>query len=154
MAKKRRKQMKWIGPFQISKLLDNMMGNLARKIPPEDKSVYIVSLQHWEGKPTNKCSPLYVGSTTGKSKRFRTRIGDLIADMFGFFVGKETGHHSGGQKLYNYCKEKFVKPQALYIGWLKTSQCQRCDEGKIYKEFNDILLNKNKPNRCDNHSEK
>ena len=106
MAKKRRKQMKWIGPFQISKLLDNMMGNLARKIPPEDKSVYIVSLYRWQGKPTKKCSPLYVGSTTGKSRRFRTRIGDLIADMFGFFVEREQGHHSGGQKLYNYCKEK------------------------------------------------
>jgi hypothetical protein len=36
-----------------------------------------------------------VGGNTGGAARFCTRIGDLVADMHGFF-GNETGHHSGG----------------------------------------------------------
>src|SRR4051794_19543171 len=35
------------------------------------------------------------GGTTGKSERFRTRVGDLLADLFGFYT-TTTGHHSVG----------------------------------------------------------
>ena len=141
--------MKWIGPFRITRLLDNMMSS-SRLSPPEANSVYVISKKSWVKEPDEKCLPLYVGSNTGKSKRFRTRIGDLIADMFGFF-GEETGHHSGGEKLYKFCKEHKINPKNLYIGWLKRSQCPRCDEIEIYEKFKLNMLNKNRPALCKKH---
>jgi hypothetical protein len=61
--------------------------------------VYIVSRRQWSKTPTDAAEPLYVGGNTGGAARFCTRIGDLVADMHGFF-GNETGHHSGGITLW------------------------------------------------------
>jgi hypothetical protein len=137
--------MRWSGPYRIDKLLDNLETR-----PPEAHSVYLISKKRWNGQPTAKCIPLYVGSNTGKSGRFRTRVGDLIADMFGFF-GSETGHHSGGQTLHSHCMEHGLKPTKLYIGWLTQSDCERCDETEVYQKFKPYLLNKNHPTICRQH---
>jgi hypothetical protein len=53
--------------------------------PPEDKGVYVVTVRGWSGAPTRAAEVPYVGPT-GQSRRFRTRIGDLVADMFGFWA--------------------------------------------------------------------
>lgn len=140
--------MKWVGPFTIDELLDNCF-NKSHSWPPESNGIYVISRNKGANKPTKDCIPLYIGGNTGKSKRFLTRIGDLIADMFGFF-GEETGHHSGGQTLYKYCKENNLNPKNLYIGWLKNCQCTRCEENRIYDQLHP-LLNKSRPPKCSRH---
>ena len=140
--------MQWVGPFTIDELLDRMMES-ANQRPPEAKGVYLISQKPWNWKPTAECNPLYVGSNTGKSKRFRTRIGDLIADLFGFF-GEETGHHSGGETIHEYCMEHRINPKELYIGWMKVVGCLRCTECKFYEQLKPSL-NKNRPSRCNDH---
>jgi len=111
--------MSWSGPFTIGELLKKCLDNSFPR-PSESSGVYLISRKSWEGQPSEGCDPLYVGSNTGESKRFRTRLGDLIADMFGFF-GTETGHHSGGQTLHGYCMQEKMNPKELYIGWLRTA---------------------------------
>jgi hypothetical protein len=141
--------MKWIGPYTIDELLDSfLMPSHPR--PPEVNGVYLISQSTWNGQPTNDCTPLYVGSNTGVSRRFRTRIGDLIADAFGFF-GNETGHHSGGQTLHAYCRKNQLNPKKLYIGWAEECKCVRCAENKLYDQFKPSLLNKNRPSQCKKH---
>jgi len=140
--------MNWIGPYTIDNLLDNFLKPSHTKLP-EANGVYLISQRPWSEEPTIKCIPLYVGSNTGKSKRFRTRIGDLIADMFGFF-GSETGHHSGGQTLNKYCKENNLNPKKLYIGWVERCRCVRCAENEIFDNL-EPFLNKNRPSRCKEH---
>ena len=140
--------MKWIGPYTIDELLDSAQVTSAPH-PPETDGVYFVSRDRWTGWPSSDCIPLYVGSNTGKSKRFRTRIGDLIADMFGFF-GAETGHHSGGRTLHEYCKENGLNPKRLYLAWVKECGCMRCAENELFDQLQP-RLNKNKPPRCMEH---
>ncbi len=140
--------MKWIGPFTIDKLLDGMLNNTIPK-PPESQSVYLISLKPWITEPTTDSNPLYVGSNTGKSKRFRTRVGDLIADTFGFF-SEETGHPSGGQSINAFCKKNNLNPKNLLIGWLDHCECIRCEEGNLFERL-EPNLNKNKPSACDIH---
>ena len=140
--------MEWIGAYSIDALLDSFLTPLHPR-PPEANGVYVISKNPWNGQPTRDCIPLYVGSNTGKSKRFRTRIGDLIADMFGFF-GDDTGHHSGGQSLHAYCKENHLNPKKLYIGWVEKCSCVRCMENRVYDQLKP-LLNKNRPTRCKEH---
>jgi len=140
--------MEWIGPYTINELLDSFL-NRSHPRPPEVDGVYMISKKPWVGQPTSNCVPLYVGSNTGKSKRFRTRIGDLIADMFGFF-GTETGHHSGGQTLHEYCVKEQLNPKRLYIAWVKNCGCVRCIENKIYNQLQPSL-NKNQPTGCKKH---
>ena len=103
--------MKWTGPYTIDELLDSIL-HPAHPRPPESDGVYLISKVEWSGEPAKDCIPLSVGSNTGRSKRFRTRIGDLIADMFGFFTD-DTGHHSGGQSLHGYCKKEQLNPKEL-----------------------------------------
>jgi hypothetical protein len=71
--------------------------------------------------------PLYIGSTTGKSQRFRTRMGDMIADLFGFFdpSSKGLGHSSGGRSLYAYCNQlgNPLDPMSLYVSWVTHCEC-------------------------------
>jgi hypothetical protein len=142
--------MKWKGPFKIAELLDNCLEDAFPK-PPEENSVYVISKLKWDKEPCEDCIPLYVGSNTGRSKRFRTRVGDLIADMFGFF-GTETGHHSGGITLHRWCGEQKLNPKELYIGWLEDySECIRCAENTLYSQLKPIL-NRNRPNRCTKHN--
>lgn len=90
--------MRWVGPVTIDTLLENGVKGL-QPWPPGADGVYLVSKKGWVRRPDRVCNPLYVGSNTGKSMRFRTRIGDLVADIFGFFVEGETGHHSGALRF-------------------------------------------------------
>lgn len=141
--------MNWKGPVTISELLDRCLDSSFPKLP-ESNGVYLISRKTWDKQPTQDCIPLYVGSNTGKSNRFRTRVGDMIADMFGFF-GMATGHHSGGQKLYKYCMEQQLNPKELHLGWVEECSCVRCAENAAYDQFRPTLINKNRPTRCTEH---
>ena len=140
--------MKWIGPYTIDKLLDGMLDNTIPK-PPESRSVYLISLKRWRREPTSACEPLYVGSNTGNSKRFRTRIGDLIADIFGFF-SEETSHHSGGRSINAFCRKTSLNPKNLFIGWVAECECVRCGENELFESLAP-RLNKNRPSVCAIH---
>ena len=142
--------MSWTGPFVIRELVEGCT-SASRAMPPEANGVYLVSLRPWTLRPDEACSPLYVGSNTGRSARFRTRIGDLLADLFGFF-GEKTGHHSGGQHLFRYCCEEQIQPLDLYIGWTSTD-CARCDESRLFDSLQP-MLNRSRPSRCKVHAER
>jgi hypothetical protein len=152
----------WRGPFQIKNYLENAISRDPvwwRRWPPVDNAVYLVSRRSWTESPTTACLPLYVGGTTGESERFRTRVGDLIADLFGFYGGN-TGHHSGAQSLYDWCYEKRVHPRDLWLGWARgrgRRSCSRCAEVHLYNTFPRAtktvpgLLNRRRPPGCTQH---
>lgn len=140
--------MKWVGPLCVDELLDYCLDDSRPRIP-ESGSVYLISAKSWNLRPDTDCGPLYVGSNTGASPRFRTRVGDLIADMFGFF-GNQTGHHSGGISIHEYCKQNNLHPKSLYIGWVSNCGCIRCAESYIH-ELLDPELNRNRPPKCKRH---
>lgn len=139
--------MKWMDPVTIGVLLDRSFS--LTPLIPERKSVYLVSQRAWKAQPTENCIPLYVGSNTGKSPRFRTRIGDLIADLFGFFGS--TGHSTGGQSLRAFCQQNGIHPNALFIGWITECECNRCAEGDLFRSLRP-QLNKKRPPRCPAHT--
>jgi hypothetical protein len=150
----------WVGPFQIRKLLESCFDTDPERWPPNEPSVYLVSEREWKSAPTIECGPLYVGSITGSSPRFRTRIGDLLADMFGFFHYDEptiAGHSSGGQKLYRWCCDKHRSPFNLYIAWLEQPACHRCEELRLFRHWKgklgEELLNERSPPRCNGQPE-
>lgn len=142
--------MQWEGPFTIGDLLEECLAS-GRNWPPERPGVYVVTQRHWAGEPNWESVILYVGGITGRSNRFITRIGDLIADMHGFF-GKDTGHHSGGRKLYRWCVENQVHPSSLYIAWKTDFPCPRCAEYEVWKELKP-QLNAIAPPKCRIHSD-
>jgi hypothetical protein len=151
----------WRGPFQIQTYLDNAVSRdlvWQERWPRERDAVYIVSERGWDGKPDEAAHLLYVGGNTGGSDRFVTRIGDLLADVFGFY-GKETGHHSGGQTLWQWCDHHRFPPTKLWLGW-GTSECARCAEKLLYDKFPKAtknvfdekgLRNKISPPACPKH---
>jgi hypothetical protein len=146
----------WSGSFRISELLARCMEE-DQPWPPAGSGVYLVSRYAWTGSPGAECEPLYVGSNTGESQRFCTRIGDLIADLHGFYDGG-TGHHSGGQKLWTWCRDNKVHPGALYLGWGTSEDwCDRCAEVTLAKQLvrswaeRAPLLNGNRPPACRAH---
>jgi hypothetical protein len=140
--------MKWVGPITIDQLLDRVAVDWDTA-PPESNGVYVISIRRWRGEPSKACEPLYVGGNTGKGARFRTRMGDLIADLFGFY-GKTTGHHSGGQSLNRYCADNGINPKHLYVGWARNCSCGRCAEVDLHRRL-DPLLNKRCPPACRVH---
>lgn len=142
------KKMKWVKPFTIDELLDSCFDETHAQ-PPESNAIYLVSGKSWKTRPTPKCVPLYAGSNTGKSPRFCTRIGDLVADMFGFFQ-IDSGHSSGGESLYCYCKGNKINPKELYISWVVNCDCVRCAEDFVI-EFLKPRLNKIKAPKCKEH---
>lgn len=138
--------MKWIGPIQIDELLDNVIDS-SIPMPPESNSVYLITKEKWEENPIT-AQPLYVGSITSESKRFKVRIGDLIADMFGFYNDfRNMGHHSGGQTLHKYCKAEKINPKRLFIGWVTDIKCGLCSERELYNKLKP-KLNKKVPQYC------
>ncbi len=140
----------WHGGYRISDLLAGCLDD-AQDWPPERLGVYLVSRRAWRGAPTTACEPLYVGSTTGRSARFRTRMGDLLIDMFGFY-GDTTGHSSGGQSLWAWCYAQKVGPGDLFIGWYTAeAMCTRCEENRWFKGLSP-LLNKKPPPACSGHA--
>lgn len=146
---------KWFGSFRIDDFLAKCLDENHER-PPESSAVYLISRHPWSGNFTLACHPLYVGGNTGGSQRFRTRIGDVIADMHGLFGGG-TGHSSGGQSLYRWCCEKRITPGALHLSWATWAGsqpwCDRCAEIELYEACSGHgLLNKQKPDQCNEHS--
>ena len=140
---------KWIGSFQLREMLESLAPSRTAPAPPESGSAYLITRRPWRTNPTADCTPLYVGGNTGKSARFRTRIGDLVADMLGLFT-EETGHHSGGQHLYAWCRTNQVNPLDLHIAWIEGADCHRCLENRLFGELNPIL-NRRVPSKCKVH---
>lgn len=151
----------WAGPFRVGELLSRCLED-NQPWPPSTDGVYLVSQHPWTASPSTGCAPLYVGGNTGRSgrARFCTRVGDLLADMHGFWDGG-TGHHSGGQSIYKWCKKSRVRPGDLFIAWATRSPwCSRCAELDIISMFVGTwsarthvgLLNKNRPPACAPHS--
>ena len=152
---------KWVGPFQIKTYLENAISNekvWGDRWPCERDAVYVVSRHAWAGNPAEGAQVLYVGGNTGSSSRFVTRIGDLIADIHGFW-GERTGHHSGGQTLWKWCDHHRVHPGDLWLAWAR-NPCVRCAERHLYEtlpratrdDFSTTgLLNKKSPPRCSQH---
>jgi hypothetical protein len=138
----------WIGPFQIAELLGRSIDD-DQPWPPPSNGVYVISRLKWSGTPTPESQPLYIGGNTGSTPRFCTRIGDLLADMHGFFDGG-TGHHSGGQSLWRWCHDHNVAPGSLFLGWATGDDwCDRCAENALVELK--PLLNKSAPPRCKKH---
>jgi hypothetical protein len=155
---------RWMGPFRVGDYLDHAVSRdpvWKDRWPPAGNGVYLVSRDTWTGQPTEASCPLYIGGNTGTSTRFCTRIGDLIADLFGFFDG-DTGHHSGGQKLWRWCDHHQVPPASLFLAWASAGDaawCARCAEGTLFESFpratsldHNGLLNKVRPPACGAHS--
>lgn len=139
---------KWVGPFKVQALLTACIDESLPR-PPESGSAYFISERSWKIKPTPACGPLYVGGNTGRSARFRTRVGDLLADSFGFFGGG-TGRSSGGRSLHGWCRESRTNPLRLYLAWVKECDCPRCLEVELAKELKPAL-NKAAPSKCTKH---
>jgi len=135
----------WVGPFTVEAMLRGCCDRDHPK-PPESSSVYVVSLHPWAGCPTSSAGILYVGGNTGSGMRFRTRIGDLIADLFGFYTDT-TGHHSGGYSLHRHCEANGLDPMTLRIGWAEHAPCGRCLEVEMVQALMP-LLNKKRPPAC------
>jgi hypothetical protein len=154
--------LQWTGPFEIKDYLANAIDRTTRwkkRWPPDGDAVYLVSRHPWAKRPTDAAEPLYVGGNTGNSPRFCTRVGDLFADMFGFFGETGQGHHSGGQTLWKWCDANRVHPGDLWLGWTN-SGCPRCVESFLFDGFprapkHDTaglgLRNKIRPPRCPKH---
>jgi len=140
--------MPWRGPYKLRDLIDRPADD-DRYLPTDDVGVYVVTRARWEGSPNRQCGVLYVGGNTGKSDRFRTRVGDLLADMCGFY-GRETGHHSGGQSIRGWCKKERANPLDLWIGWQTEVTCKRCAEIDACDQLQPEL-NKKRPSRCPEH---
>ena len=139
---------KWVGPFQIRRILERCMDDASVK-PPAAASAYLVTVRRWRTAPSRVSTPLYVGGNTGKSARFRTRLGDLIADAFGFYT-HETGHHSGGQHIHRWCAVVGINPLDLHLAWIEGTDCHRCLEGRLVKRLSPTL-NRHSPSRCSVH---
>jgi hypothetical protein len=136
--------MNWTEPIRVGHLLGKSV-----VVPVTKHAIYVVSLKRWQGRPGPACMPLYVGGMTGKSKRFRTRIGDVLIDLLGFHGGK-TGHSSGGRSLDRYCAQHGINRLNLWVGWAANVRCGRCAEIEEHKRLAP-RLNKIKPPRCGAH---
>jgi hypothetical protein len=149
---------KWVGPFRVRVLLNRCLADdlTPDDWPPNAGSAYLITRKGWRSQPTAKCEPLYIGGITGKSQRFRTRIGDLLADAFGFYnETNRIGHHSGGKHLHEWCRDHKVHPLDLYIAWIKRTKCHRCLEFNLHRYWTTKLektglrlLNKRTPPEC------
>lgn len=139
---------RWIGPYKISDLLANCTDPRA-PFPPTRGSAYLVTHHAWSDKPTSHAFPLYAGGNTGKSARFRTRVGDLIADILGFFT-ETRGHHSGGRSIRRWTLENGVHPLDLHLAWVAPGSCHRCLEVEVVGTLKP-LLNKKQPAACPKH---
>ena len=140
---------RWVGPFEMHQLLGDVVTKDLPH-PPEKGSAYVVTQRKWSGHPTKEAIPLYVGGNSGKSARFRTRVGDLIADTFGFYGGG-TGHHSGGKSIHEWCQSTHFDPLRLNLAWVERCACHRCLEIELFHLLSP-RLNRMRPTRCPVHS--
>jgi hypothetical protein len=146
--------LEWVGPFAVRTMLDRCLDDSFLH-PPDAGSAYFVSQRRWETFPSSACGPLYIGGNTSQSPYFRTRIGSLIADLFGFFNESEMkGHHTGAMSVHQWCRANGVHPSKLFIGWVKPGPCHRCLEYYLYLKFSvepNRLLNVKAPAECKDH---
>jgi hypothetical protein len=146
--------LEWRGPITIDHLIENSVSRRSNRLfPPESDAIYVVTERWWTRHPTTRSGPLYVGGNSHNSDRFRTRVGDLIADMLGLY-GEETGHHSGGRKIHQWCMSHDVHPRDLWLGWATARPwCSRCAERFVTAEIVefDLLLNERTPPDCSEH---
>ena len=147
-----KRTLRWAGSHSLRSMLGSVL-HKNRPMPPDKAGVYVVSLQPWSGAPTTTHEVIYVGSNTGGSTRFKTRIGDLIADVFGFYsIEGRIGHHSGGRRIHKWCKSNRVDPLELNVGWaiMESSMCHRCLETELYDALAPKLCVR-RPPRCKEH---
>jgi hypothetical protein len=104
----------WNPPKQLRWWFENCMKPGVRW--PGHKGVYVVTGKSWVAAPSERSDIWYVGTVKNDSGRLCTRVGDLIADMLGFFSDKN-GHHSGGQSIFYLCDKLGIHPGDLWIGW-------------------------------------
>ncbi len=149
--------LRWTGPFPIAELLHRCIEKQQPR-PPDSGGVYLVSRHRWSEKPTPDACPLHLGGNTDESECFCARLGDLIADMHGFW-GASAGHHPGGQSLYRWCRQHWVRPGELWLGWAtREPWCGLCAEVELARALLDRwdrrrevgLLNA-KPPKCADH---
>ncbi len=142
---RRRKRVRWVGPFKLRKLLENCLDD-SQPWPQNTGGVYVVSKRAWRRIPKKEAGVLYAGGNTSQAEYlFLTRVGSLIADMLGFWW-----HHTGGQSLWRYCRKKGIHPLDLYLGWVKGIPCGRCAEMEIYRKLKPELC-KRTPAGCAKH---
>jgi hypothetical protein len=152
----------WVNPQKIRDLLEGCTLDPSL-LPPREAGVYLVTEKAWDTSVNredlwtalHEASPLYVGS--GRNERLRTRVGELLTDVFGFYVrglrardneGIETGtgHHPGGKLLNLWCWLQRKKPGDLLIAWAAAGdECVLCLEREIFWRLEDRLVNKNCP---------
>lgn len=158
-------KLNWIGPLKVKEYLANCINRDPSWAvgtgywPPDSGAIYLVTTHSWRDRPTQDAGPLYVGGNTSQSGRFATRVGDLIADMHGFYTEK-TGHHSGGISLWKWCEAQQHHPGELYLAWACVAPGCQCAEREIFVTFPHAsedgkiagLLNKIVPPRCQLHS--
>ena len=140
--------MPWHAPHQIGRLLCNTT-NEGVEFPPNNGTVYVLTrtrrfAQQEHGLP----NVLYVGGRRAEN-RFRIRIGDLIADMLGFFYEHRPTRHCAGREVRDWCRSHGIDPSRLYLWW-KTGGCPRCGEITAFDDLHPKLNNR-RPPRCDQH---
>lgn len=138
----------WVGPFRLREYLERSI-DPDQVWPPASGGVYVLSRLAWTGTPTPAADALYVGGNTGVSPRFITRIGDLVADVLGFWCN-ETAHSSGGWRVWEYCFKERIHPLDLYLGWIIGVPCARCAETDVYDALQP-RINLKRPAGCADH---
>jgi|HubBroStandDraft_5_1064220.scaffolds.fasta_scaffold01051_19 hypothetical protein len=140
---------KWVGPFQIRKLLEHCLDDSIPK-PPHAPSAYVVTRTAWQSNPTAESVPLYVGGNTQNPNRFRMRVGALLADAFGFYNPKIPKGHAGGRSIHRWCFDNSENPLDLHIAWVEGSACHRCLECRLCQALKP-RLNRSNPAKCKTH---
>ena len=143
--------MPWVGPFQIKEFLKKSLDK-KQPLPTGKKGIHLVTKKKWQGTPSKKCEPMYVGGVTGDSDRLLSRVGELVAAMFGLY-SKNTKTHTGGQLIsthFRRTEEKEYHPLGLWIAWRTDITCNRCAEKKVYDEIRP-WCNERSPPFCNKH---
>ncbi len=140
----------WRGPCRLQRLFERCLDDDLER-PAAAAAAYLVSAHSWTGDaPTPACHPLHLGAATGAPGRLRTGVGDLVADLLGFF-DERTAPPSGGQALHAWCRRTGTEPGRLFLSWLvDPTGCGRCRERTWYERLRP-LLNGRIPPACPDH---
>lgn len=151
--------MAWSSPRTVG---DQLAGR--HDLPPPSAGVYVITRQPWTSAPDATSQPLYVGGNTSTEARFRTRVGDLLIDLAGYYSSPDEartlgmqprGHHSGAQTIREWCHSNGVQPHALYVGWAtRPDWCGRCAEVDLYRAWKPLGFlecNRIPPTACKQH---
>ncbi len=122
----------WIGPYKLRDLLDRI-GGAEPRIFPEDKGLYVFSLNSWTKEPNDL---LYLGSAHATdSTNLCHRMGNEVISALGFH-GAIAGAGSGGIKLSEHCRREDTNPLDLRLAWCIFSEgmCPVPDERALYEQ--------------------